>query len=64
MQRRCNEKADFAALIRPMGYKLGLGIGTWQDRRSEIALRHANASTFPAGPSVVFIAWCRGVECC
>src|SRR5665213_2731963 len=39
-----------------------LHIGAGRQRTGRGALRHALASTFPAGAIVVFIPWCRGAE--
>jgi hypothetical protein len=38
------------------------GKAQWEMLAQARALRHALASTFPAGAIVVFIPWCRGAE--
>ena len=50
---------DGARAVRATG---SLHIGAGRERTGRGALRHALASTFPAGAIVVFIPWCRGAE--
>ena len=55
-------RIDGARAVELFAATGSLHIGAGRERTGRGALRHALASTFPAGAIVVFIPWCRGAE--